>query len=91
MSAGPSRPARWRNEAPPSASQLLAGRALRKAVRAGRLGPADIAEATFDAVRTGRFYVVTHPAIMESVRARHEDIEQMRAPSDPSAPPQASA
>jgi len=85
------RPARWRNEAPPSASQLLAGRALRKAVRAGRLGPADIAEATFDAVRTGRFYVVTHPAIMESVRARHEDIEQMRAPSDPSAPPQASA
>jgi NAD(P)-dependent dehydrogenase (short-subunit alcohol dehydrogenase family) len=85
------RPARWRNEARPSASQLLAGRELRKAVRSGRLGAADIAEATFDAVRAGRFYVVTHPAIMTGVRMRHEDIEQMRAPSDPSSPPQAGA
>jgi hypothetical protein len=31
--------------------------------------------------------VITHPAIMASVRVRHEDIEQMRAPSDPSVPP----
>lgn len=81
------RPARWRNEAPPSASQLLAARELRKAVRSGKLSAADIAEATFDAVRENRFYVVTHPAIMASVRVRHEDIEYMRAPSDPSAPP----
>lgn len=81
------RPARWRNEAPPSASQLLAGRELRKAVRSGKLSAADIAEATFDAVRENRFYVVTHPAIMASVRVRHEDIEHMRAPSDPSVPP----
>lgn len=82
------RPARWRNEAPPSASQLLAGRELRKAVRSGRLNAADIADATFDAVRHDRFYIVTHPAIMPSVHVRHEDIEQMRAPSDPSVPPQ---
>ncbi|RDU99306.1 SDR family oxidoreductase [Trinickia dinghuensis] len=85
------RPARWRNEAAPSASQVLAGRELRKAVRAGRLTAADIAEATFDAVRADRFYVVTHPAIMPSVRVRHEDIEQMRAPTDPSVPPPGSA
>lgn len=78
------RPERWRNEAAPSASQVLAGRQLRKAVRSGRLSAADIAEATFDAIRANRFYVVTHPAIMASVRVRHEDIEQMRAPSDPS-------
>ncbi len=82
------RPARWRNEAPPSASQLLAGREIRKAVRSGRLSAADIADAAFDAVRTDRFYVVTHPAIMPSVRARHEDIEQGRAPTDPSPPAQ---
>jgi NAD(P)-dependent dehydrogenase (short-subunit alcohol dehydrogenase family) len=81
------RPARWRNEAPPSASQVLAGRELRKAVRSGRLSAADIAAATFDAVHAGRFYVITHPAILPSVRVRHEDIEQMRAPSDPSLPP----
>ena len=78
------RPERWRNEAAPSASQLLAGRQLRKAVRSGRLSAADIAEATFDAIRANRFYVVTHPAIMTSVRMRHEDIELLRAPSDPS-------
>lgn len=80
------RPDQWRNDARPSASQLLAGRELRKAVRSGRLSADDIADATFDAVRADRFYVVTHPAIMESVRARHEDIEQLRAPSDPSVP-----
>jgi NAD(P)-dependent dehydrogenase (short-subunit alcohol dehydrogenase family) len=81
------RPARWRNETAPSASQVLAARELRKAVLSGRLSAADIAEATFDAVRDDRFYVITHPAIMASVRVRHEDIEQMRAPSDPSVPP----
>src|SRR5690349_8327131 len=47
------RPARWRNEAAPSASQVLAARELRRAVRAGRLGAAEIAEAAFDAVRAG--------------------------------------
>jgi NAD(P)-dependent dehydrogenase (short-subunit alcohol dehydrogenase family) len=81
------RPPRWRNEAPPSASRVLAGRELRKAVRAGRLSAADIADAAFDAVRDDRFYVITHPSIMASVRARHEDIERTRAPSDPSVPP----
>lgn len=79
------RPARWRNEVPATASQLLAGREIRKAVRSGRLSATDIAQAAYDAVRANRFYVITHPAIMASVRARHDDIEQMRAPSDPSA------
>jgi NAD(P)-dependent dehydrogenase (short-subunit alcohol dehydrogenase family) len=82
------RPARWRNEAAPSASQLLAARELRRAVRSGRLSAAQIADAAYDAVREGRFYVVTHPAIMPGVRLRHEDIEQLRAPTDPmTAPP----
>lgn len=83
------RPARWHNECSPSASQLLATRELRKAVRSGRLSATDIAEAAYDAVRADRFYVVTHPGIMASVRMRHEDIEQLRAPSDPMAAPQA--
>jgi NAD(P)-dependent dehydrogenase (short-subunit alcohol dehydrogenase family) len=84
------RPARWRNETPPSASQVLASKEIRKAVRSGRLAAADIAEAAFDAVRADRFYVITHPAIMASVRIRHEDIEQMRAPTDPSVSPHGS-
>jgi hypothetical protein len=79
------RPARWRNEAALSASQVLASRELRKAVRSGQLSAADIAEAAFDAVRARRFYVFTHPAILPSIHTRHEDIEQLRAPSDPMA------
>jgi len=78
------RPARWRNDAAPTASQILAARELRKAVRAGRLTAADIADATFDAIRDERFYVFTHPAIVRSIRLRHEDIERQRQPSDPS-------
>ncbi len=81
-----SRPAHWRNESPPTASQLLAGRELRRAVRSGKLSASDIASAAYDAVRADRFYVITHPAIMASVRARHEEIEQMRAPTDPLPP-----
>jgi len=59
---------------------------LRKAVRAGRLTAADIADATFDAIRDERFYVFTHPAIVPSIHLRHEDIERQRQPSDPSSP-----
>jgi NAD(P)-dependent dehydrogenase (short-subunit alcohol dehydrogenase family) len=83
------RPTHWRNEAAPSASQLLAARDLRRAVRSGRLSAAQIADATYDAVREDWFYVITHPAIMAGVRMRHEDIEQLRAPTDPMTAPQA--
>lgn len=78
------RPARWRNDAAPTASQILAMRELRKALRAGKLSAADIAEATFDAVRTERFYVFTHAEILPSIGLRHEDIQTQRQPSDPS-------
>ena len=77
------RPSELRNDAPATASQVLAGRQLQKAVRGGKLSADDVAELTFDAIRERRFYIVTHPSILESVRLRHEDIEQMRAPTDP--------
>ncbi|TKC87231.1 SDR family oxidoreductase [Trinickia terrae] len=77
------RPDELRNGAALTPSQVLAARQLNKAVRAGKLTAADVADLTFDAVRERRFYIVTHPSIMESVRVRHEDIEQMRAPTDP--------
>jgi NAD(P)-dependent dehydrogenase (short-subunit alcohol dehydrogenase family) len=83
------RPARWRNEAAQSASQILATRELRKAVRAGRMSAAEVAEAAFDAVREQRFYVFPHPAILSSIRTRHDDIQQLRAPSDPMDHPRA--
>ncbi|SAL61627.1 oxidoreductase [Caballeronia peredens] len=78
-----SRPATLANDAPYTASQKLAARQLTKAVEGGKLLARDIAALTFDAVREGRFYVITHPNIMSSVQLRLDDIAQLRNPSDP--------
>ncbi|WP_250534007.1 SDR family oxidoreductase [Caballeronia sp. AZ10_KS36] len=78
-----SRPDALANDAPLTASQKMAARQLTRAVESGRLSARDIAEMTFDAVREGRFYVVTHPGIMASIRLRLDDIAQLRNPSDP--------
>jgi NAD(P)-dependent dehydrogenase (short-subunit alcohol dehydrogenase family) len=77
------RPAELRDDAPPSESRRAADRVLQRAVQAGRKSAADIAELTFDAVRDGRFYIVTHASILEAVKLRHTDIEERRAPTDP--------
>jgi NAD(P)-dependent dehydrogenase (short-subunit alcohol dehydrogenase family) len=79
------RPEPLRNDAAPTRSQLAAGKQLQRAVRAGRLSAADVARATFDGVAAGRFYLLTHEAILPTVRLRHEDIETQRDPSDPMA------
>jgi NAD(P)-dependent dehydrogenase (short-subunit alcohol dehydrogenase family) len=78
-----SRPMTLANSAPYTASQKLAARQLTKAVEGGKLTARDVAELTFDAIREGRFYVITHPAIMPSVQLRLDDIAQLRNPTDP--------
>ncbi|WP_250528988.1 SDR family oxidoreductase [Caballeronia sp. ATUFL_F1_KS4A] len=78
-----SRPDALANDAPYTASQKLAARQLTRAVEGGKLSARDIADLTFDAVREGRFYVITHPAIMPSVQLRLDDIAQLRNPTDP--------
>jgi NAD(P)-dependent dehydrogenase (short-subunit alcohol dehydrogenase family) len=78
------RPHTLRNDAVPTRSQLAASKQLRRAVQSGTLTAADVADMTFDAIGAGRFYVITDPAIMGSVRVRHADIEQQRNPVDPS-------
>jgi len=77
------RPADLRNEDGPTRSQIAAGKQLQRAVRAGKLSAAEVAALTFDAVAARRFYIITHPAIMATVKLRHEDIEQLRDPTDP--------
>ncbi|MFP6558993.1 SDR family oxidoreductase [Paraburkholderia sp. B3] len=78
-----SRPDDLRNDAPPTRSQQAADLQLQRAVRSGRLTPEDVATQTFDAVRENRFYILTHPQILPSVKLRHEDIETLRNPIDP--------
>jgi NAD(P)-dependent dehydrogenase (short-subunit alcohol dehydrogenase family) len=77
------RPETLRNEAAPTRSQLAAGKQLQRAVQSGKLSAKDVAELTFAAIEAGRFYIITHPAIMPTVHLRNEDIEQQRNPTDP--------
>ena len=77
------RPETLRNDAAPTRSQLAAGKQLQRAVQSGKLSAKDVAELTFAAIEAGRFYIITHPAIMPTVHLRNEDIEQQRNPTDP--------
>ena len=54
-----------------------------KAVSSGRLSAADVARITFDAVREGRFYVITHQKLLPTVELRFQDVLSQRTPSDP--------
>ncbi|REE18875.1 MULTISPECIES: SDR family oxidoreductase [unclassified Paraburkholderia] len=77
------RPADLRNDSGPTRSQIAAGKQLQRAVQSGKLSAGDVADLTFEAIAARRFYIVTHPAIMATVKLRHEDIEQLRNPIDP--------
>ncbi|MEZ0604380.1 SDR family oxidoreductase [Paraburkholderia sp. IW21] len=77
------RPAELRNDSGPTRSQIAAGKQLQRAVQSGKLSATDVAEITFEAIAARRFYIVTHPGIMATVKLRHEDIEHLRNPTDP--------
>ena len=77
------RPETLRNDTGPTRSQLAAGKQLQRAVQSGKLSEKDVAEMTFAAIEAGRFYIITHAAILPTVHLRHEDIEQLRNPTDP--------
>ena len=77
------RPEELRNAEPLSASQRRSQEATTKAVTSGRITAAQVAEMTFEAIRDKRFYVLSHPRILDSVGLRMQDILALRNPSDP--------
>jgi NAD(P)-dependent dehydrogenase (short-subunit alcohol dehydrogenase family) len=77
------RPANLANEEAPTRSQLAAQQMVAKAVAHGRVSAADVAQMTFAAIAEDRFYIVSHPQALESVRLRAEDIVSLRNPTDP--------
>ncbi len=77
------RPPDLADATPPTPSQARAQAAVEKAVAGGRIGAADVARMTFEAVQDDRFYVFTHPQILPSVRARHEAALSGGPPADP--------
>jgi NAD(P)-dependent dehydrogenase (short-subunit alcohol dehydrogenase family) len=56
---------------------------MKKAIRSGRLSSDDIAKLTIQAVKEGRFYILTHPGIKPSIEARMRDILDEREPTNP--------
>lgn len=71
------------NAAPPTRSQRVAQAMLDKAVTTGKVTAGQVAQATFDAVRRGQFYIVSHPQALDGVRQRADDIVATRNPADP--------
>jgi NAD(P)-dependent dehydrogenase (short-subunit alcohol dehydrogenase family) len=77
------RPSHLAGAAPRTPSQARAQAAVERAVAGGKIGAADVARMTFEAVAEDRFYVFTHPQILASVRARHEAVHAAAPPADP--------
>lgn len=56
---------------------------VREATKRGKISAADVARMTMDAVKDGRFYILTHPNIKRAIEARMRDILDERLPSNP--------
>lgn len=70
-------------DAPLTRSQQIQQAMIQKAVGAGKVSAAQVAQFVFDALRERRFYVFSHPHALNNVRTRMEDILGVRNPSDP--------
>jgi len=69
--------------APLTRSQQIQQAMIQKAVGAGKVSAAQVAQFVFDALRERRFYVFSHPHALRNVQSRMEDILGARNPSDP--------
>jgi NAD(P)-dependent dehydrogenase (short-subunit alcohol dehydrogenase family) len=77
------RPADLANAAAPSALQLAAKAQIDKDVSSSTITAAEVARLTFDAVRTERFYVFTHPEMLPAVQARFAGVLRDGGLADP--------
>jgi len=72
-----------KQSAQPTQSQLISQVMSDKAVSAGKVTAAEVAQLVFAAVSSGQFYIYSHPNMLRSVLIRMEDVLQGRQPSDP--------
>lgn len=79
-----SRPAELANaHAEKSEAQRAAEAMMKKAVASGKVSAEQVAGMVVAAVKTGRFWILTHPRIKPAVKARVEDVLEERAPRNP--------
>ena len=67
----------------PTRSQKVQHAMISKAVAAGKVSAAEVAQLVFDAVALNQFYIYSHPKAIGAVQTRLEDVLQARNPSDP--------
>jgi NAD(P)-dependent dehydrogenase (short-subunit alcohol dehydrogenase family) len=77
------RPADVHAAPPATHSQQIAEAMIDKAVSAGKVTAAQVAQLVFNAVAQRRFYIYSHPQALATVQTRLEDIVQARNPTDP--------
>jgi NAD(P)-dependent dehydrogenase (short-subunit alcohol dehydrogenase family) len=56
---------------------------MRHAIKSGRLSATEVARITMEAVKTNRFYILTHPKIKGAIEMRMRDILDDRQPTNP--------
>lgn len=56
---------------------------VRQAVRRGKITATEVARMTIDAVKAGRFYILTHPSIKPAIEMRLRDILDEAMPRNP--------
>jgi NAD(P)-dependent dehydrogenase (short-subunit alcohol dehydrogenase family) len=78
--AGRNRPAGLPEPEPLSATEAAGDELARGLIDRG-MPPADVAAFVVDAIRTRRFYVLTHPDLIDSVQARVRAIERGEPPA----------
>jgi NAD(P)-dependent dehydrogenase (short-subunit alcohol dehydrogenase family) len=79
-----SRPGELRNPPSQPSPEAAAKQALlRKAVRAGKISADQVAQLVVAAIKTERFYILTHARIKGAIEARMEDILKENAPRNP--------
>ena len=77
------RPTDVKPDSAPTRSQKVSQAMLEKAVSAGKVSAAEVAQITFDAIRARQFYIYSHPQALGNVERRMQDILHAINPSDP--------
>jgi short-subunit dehydrogenase len=67
----------------PTPSQLMGQAMIDKAVGSGKVSAAEVAQKVFDAVRTGQFYIYSHPQALGLVAQRMQAVVEGALPPDP--------
>ncbi|MFM7670421.1 MAG: SDR family NAD(P)-dependent oxidoreductase, partial [Betaproteobacteria bacterium] len=77
------RPSDAKPSAAPTRSQQVSQLMLEKAVSAGKVSAAEVAQITFDAIQARQFYIYSHPQALGNVKRRMQDILHAQNPGDP--------